>query len=67
VQPLLDHPPPVIEYPAGTGGPEQASRLTPAGWHPVQLNHQHPSPLHGGIVLAATLIWINTDLINTAE
>lgn len=41
VQPLLDDPPPVIEYPAGTWGPEQAGRLTPAGWHPVQLNHQH--------------------------
>jgi glucose-6-phosphate 1-dehydrogenase len=37
VQPLLDAPPPPGEYPAGTWGPEQASRLTLAGWHPVQI------------------------------
>jgi glucose-6-phosphate 1-dehydrogenase len=41
VQPLLDEPPPATDYPTGTWGPEQASRLTLAGWHPVQLNHHH--------------------------
>jgi len=43
VQPLLDAPPPPSRYLAGTWGPEQASRLTLAGWHPVQHVHSHPS------------------------
>ena len=35
VQPLLDHPPPVVTYPQGSWGPEQASRLVHgyAEWH----------------------------------
>ncbi len=41
VQPLFDDPPPVSSYEPGTWGPEQASRITPAGWHSVQLHHQH--------------------------
>ena len=40
VQPLLDAPPPPEEYPPGTWGPEHASRLTLAGWHPVQINRR---------------------------
>lgn len=45
VQPLLDAPPPPSEYQPGTWGPEQASRLTLAGWHPVQIHRdEHPRP-----------------------
>lgn len=40
VQPLLDDPPPVSEY--------------PAGWHPVQPNHQDATPLHAGTASAHT-------------
>ena len=44
VQPLLDDDAASpIGYPAGTWGPEQASRLTLAGWHPVQLTVNHPT------------------------
>ena len=35
VQPVLDAVPTAFAYPPGTWGPEQASRLTVAGWHPV--------------------------------
>ena len=34
VQPILDHPPPVISYPCGTWGPPEADQLLGgAGWH----------------------------------
>lgn len=36
VQPILDSPPAPHPYPSGTWGPEQASRLTSSGWHPVR-------------------------------
>ena len=44
VQPVLDNPPPVSGYPPGTWGPEQASRLTVAGWHPVRTSAPAPAP-----------------------
>jgi glucose-6-phosphate 1-dehydrogenase len=43
VQPLLDASLPPEAYQPGTWGPEQASRLTIAGWHPVQI-HEHEMP-----------------------
>ena len=35
MQPLLDSPPPVLPYPKGSWGPEQANVLTAqcGGWH----------------------------------
>ncbi len=34
LQPLLDHPPPVVPYRPGSWGPEEADRLVaPRGWH----------------------------------
>jgi glucose-6-phosphate 1-dehydrogenase len=47
VQPLLDEPPPTSRYPAGTWGPEQASQLTPAGWHPVHAGQPRSTPREG--------------------
>lgn len=53
VQPLLENQPPPRGYSAGTWGPEQASELTLAGWHPVQLNHQHADRSHGDTATSA--------------
>lgn len=47
VQPLLDHPPPVIATLPAPGGRRTPAGLTPFGWHPVQLNHQHAGQARG--------------------